>query len=157
MSHSTYSIVPLKVLDLLSGSEREKVKKLAGIFFVGVGILLTTILLWSQVLGSEYPCLERKSKPGNRKDPNFFCLCFADPPTVTLSIEPQTVQEGEHVIFTCQATANPEILGYRCKGLGALLGALPKSSEGHGENKTTNWGPGVQIHIPSVLPPPQVG
>lgn len=35
------------------------------------------------------------------------------PPTVTLSIEPQTVQEGERVIFTCQATANPEILGYR--------------------------------------------
>ncbi|CAK7307828.1 Kin of IRRE-like protein 1 [Vulpes lagopus] len=35
------------------------------------------------------------------------------PPTVTLSIEPQTVQEGEHVVFTCQATANPEILGYR--------------------------------------------
>nr|XP_055189967.1 kin of IRRE-like protein 1 isoform X1 [Nyctereutes procyonoides] len=35
------------------------------------------------------------------------------PPTVTLSIEPQTVQEGERVVFTCQATANPEILGYR--------------------------------------------
>ena len=40
---------------------------------------------------------------------------------MTLSIEPQTVQEGERVVFTCQATANPEILGYRCKawGLGA--------------------------------------
>lgn len=44
--------------------------------------------------------------------------CIADPPTVTLSIEPQTVQEGERVVFTCQATANPEILGYRCEGPG---------------------------------------
>lgn len=37
----------------------------------------------------------------------------ADPPTVTLSIQPQTVQEGERVVFTCMATANPEIKGYR--------------------------------------------
>lgn len=36
-----------------------------------------------------------------------------DPPTVTLSIQPQTVQEGERVVFTCMATANPEIKGYR--------------------------------------------
>ncbi|KFV81330.1 Kin of IRRE-like 1, partial [Struthio camelus australis] len=36
----------------------------------------------------------------------------ADPPTVTLSIQPQTVQEGERVVFTCMATANPEIKGY---------------------------------------------
>ncbi|XP_038624220.1 kin of IRRE-like protein 1 isoform X1 [Tachyglossus aculeatus] len=35
------------------------------------------------------------------------------PPTVTLSIQPQTVQEGERVLFTCQAKANPEIKGYR--------------------------------------------
>ncbi|XP_077607611.1 kin of IRRE-like protein 1 [Crocuta crocuta] len=40
-------------------------------------------------------------------------LDIGHPPTVTLSIEPQTVQEGERVVFTCQATANPEILGYR--------------------------------------------
>uniref|UniRef100_A0A8P0T3C3 Kirre like nephrin family adhesion molecule 1 n=1 Tax=Canis lupus familiaris TaxID=9615 RepID=A0A8P0T3C3_CANLF len=40
-------------------------------------------------------------------------LTVLNPPTVTLSIEPQTVQEGERVVFTCQATANPEILGYR--------------------------------------------
>ena len=37
---------------------------------------------------------------------------------MTLSIEPQTVQEGERVVFTCQATANPEILGYRWEGQG---------------------------------------
>uniref|UniRef100_A0A452TCI2 Kirre like nephrin family adhesion molecule 1 n=1 Tax=Ursus maritimus TaxID=29073 RepID=A0A452TCI2_URSMA len=43
------------------------------------------------------------------------------PPTVTLSIEPQTVQEGERVVFTCQATANPEILGYRWAKGGFLI------------------------------------
>ncbi|KAG7261579.1 hypothetical protein CRUP_017220 [Coryphaenoides rupestris] len=35
------------------------------------------------------------------------------PPTVTLSIEPRSVLEGERVTFTCQATANPPIMGYR--------------------------------------------
>uniref|UniRef100_A0A8C9M709 Kirre like nephrin family adhesion molecule 1 n=1 Tax=Panthera tigris altaica TaxID=74533 RepID=A0A8C9M709_PANTA len=45
-------------------------------------------------------------------------LPFPHPPTVTLSIEPQTVQEGERVIFTCQATANPQNLGYRCEAWG---------------------------------------
>jgi hypothetical protein len=52
-----------------------------------------------------------KKKPDGQKRP--LDSYFADPPTVTLSIEPQTVQEGERVVFTCQATANPEILGYR--------------------------------------------
>uniref|UniRef100_A0A8C9M5X5 Kirre like nephrin family adhesion molecule 1 n=1 Tax=Panthera tigris altaica TaxID=74533 RepID=A0A8C9M5X5_PANTA len=45
-------------------------------------------------------------------------LTVLNPPTVTLSIEPQTVQEGERVIFTCQATANPQNLGYRCEAWG---------------------------------------
>ncbi|KAI2667839.1 Kin of IRRE-like protein 1 [Labeo rohita] len=35
------------------------------------------------------------------------------PPTVVLSIEPRSVLEGERVKFTCQATANPPIMGYR--------------------------------------------
>uniref|UniRef100_A0A672RZM3 Kirre like nephrin family adhesion molecule 1b n=1 Tax=Sinocyclocheilus grahami TaxID=75366 RepID=A0A672RZM3_SINGR len=35
------------------------------------------------------------------------------PPTVILSIEPRSVLEGERVQFTCQATANPPIMGYR--------------------------------------------
>ncbi|XP_016104270.1 kin of IRRE-like protein 1 [Sinocyclocheilus grahami] len=34
------------------------------------------------------------------------------PPTVILSIEPRSVLEGERVQFTCQATANPPIMGY---------------------------------------------
>lgn len=43
-------------------------------------------------------------------------ICYfscEDPPMVTLSIEPRSVLEGERVTFTCQATANPPIMGYR--------------------------------------------
>lgn len=38
---------------------------------------------------------------------------LTDPPMVTLSAEPQTVQEGEKVTFLCQATAQPPVTGYR--------------------------------------------
>uniref|UniRef100_A0A8D3CBH8 Kirre like nephrin family adhesion molecule 1a n=1 Tax=Scophthalmus maximus TaxID=52904 RepID=A0A8D3CBH8_SCOMX len=45
-------------------------------------------------------------------------------PTVTLSIEPRSVLEGERVTFTCQAHANPPIMGYRwAKGGVVLQGA----------------------------------
>ncbi|XP_037537317.1 kin of IRRE-like protein 1b [Nematolebias whitei] len=43
------------------------------------------------------------------------------PPTVTLSIEPRSVLEGERVTFTCQATGNPPIMGYRWAKGGVLL------------------------------------
>ncbi|XP_019366422.1 PREDICTED: kin of IRRE-like protein 1 [Gavialis gangeticus] len=43
------------------------------------------------------------------------------PPTVTLSIQPQTVREEERVVFTCMATANPEIKGYRWAKGGLLI------------------------------------
>lgn len=36
-----------------------------------------------------------------------------DPPTVILSVQPQTVAEGAKVSFLCTATANPEVTGYR--------------------------------------------
>lgn len=39
---------------------------------------------------------------------------------VTLSIEPRSVLEGERVTFTCHATANPPIMGYR-SGLSFFL------------------------------------
>ncbi|XP_055012663.1 kin of IRRE-like protein 1a isoform X1 [Boleophthalmus pectinirostris] len=46
------------------------------------------------------------------------------PPTVTLSIEPRSVLEGDRVTFTCQAHANPPIMGYRwAKGGVVLQGA----------------------------------
>uniref|UniRef100_A0A8C4IIE9 Ig-like domain-containing protein n=1 Tax=Dicentrarchus labrax TaxID=13489 RepID=A0A8C4IIE9_DICLA len=45
-------------------------------------------------------------------------------PTVTLSIEPRSVLEGDRVTFTCQAHANPPIMGYRwAKGGVVLQGA----------------------------------
>ncbi|XP_041659392.1 kin of IRRE-like protein 1b isoform X1 [Cheilinus undulatus] len=43
------------------------------------------------------------------------------PPMVTLSIEPRSVLEGERVTFTCQASANPPIMGYRWAKGGVLL------------------------------------
>uniref|UniRef100_A0A3Q4HN05 Kin of IRRE-like protein 1 n=1 Tax=Neolamprologus brichardi TaxID=32507 RepID=A0A3Q4HN05_NEOBR len=53
------------------------------------------------------------------------CVCVFPrgvyPPTVTLSIEPRSVLEGERVTFTCQATANPPIMGYRWAKGGVLL------------------------------------
>ncbi|XP_048867213.1 kin of IRRE-like protein 1b [Brienomyrus brachyistius] len=47
--------------------------------------------------------------------------CACTPPTVLLSIEPRSVLEGERVTFTCQATANPPIMGYRWAKGGVLL------------------------------------
>ncbi|KAG7497919.1 kin of IRRE 1 isoform X1 [Solea senegalensis] len=42
-------------------------------------------------------------------------------PTVTLSIEPRSVLEGERVTFTCQAHANPPIMGYSWAKGGVVL------------------------------------
>uniref|UniRef100_A0A4W4ENC3 Ig-like domain-containing protein n=1 Tax=Electrophorus electricus TaxID=8005 RepID=A0A4W4ENC3_ELEEL len=42
-------------------------------------------------------------------------------PTVLLSIEPRSVLEGERVTFTCQAMANPPIMGYRWAKGGVIL------------------------------------
>ncbi|KAL2762600.1 kin of IRRE-like protein 2 isoform e precursor, partial [Daubentonia madagascariensis] len=51
-------------------------------------------------------------------------LSLQYPPEVTLSAEPQTVQEGETVTFLCQATAQPPVTGYRwAKGGSPVLGA----------------------------------
>lgn len=48
------------------------------------------------------------------KDVVMWVSCsLPDPPTVTLSIEPRSVLEGDRVTFTCQAHANPPIMGYR--------------------------------------------
>uniref|UniRef100_A0A665VE32 Kirre like nephrin family adhesion molecule 1b n=1 Tax=Echeneis naucrates TaxID=173247 RepID=A0A665VE32_ECHNA len=70
--------------------------------------------------GSNFTCVA--SNPavpmGKRATVN---LNVHHPPTVTLSIEPRSVLEGERVTFTCQATANPPIMGYRWAKGGVLL------------------------------------
>uniref|UniRef100_A0A8C8EH98 Ig-like domain-containing protein n=1 Tax=Oncorhynchus tshawytscha TaxID=74940 RepID=A0A8C8EH98_ONCTS len=43
------------------------------------------------------------------------------PPTVTLSIEPRSVLEGDRVTFTCAASANPPIMGYMWAKGGVIL------------------------------------
>lgn len=48
------------------------------------------------------------------------CLTLTDPPVVTLSAEPQTVQEGEKATFLCQATAQPPVTGYRSRNASCL-------------------------------------
>uniref|UniRef100_A0A8B9RDY1 Kirre like nephrin family adhesion molecule 1a n=1 Tax=Astyanax mexicanus TaxID=7994 RepID=A0A8B9RDY1_ASTMX len=51
-------------------------------------------------------------------------LTVLNPPVVVLSIEPRSVLEGERVTFTCQATANPPIMGYKwAKGGVVIQGA----------------------------------
>uniref|UniRef100_H3CDX5 Kirre like nephrin family adhesion molecule 1a n=1 Tax=Tetraodon nigroviridis TaxID=99883 RepID=H3CDX5_TETNG len=46
------------------------------------------------------------------------------PPIVTLSIEPRSVLEGDRVTFTCQAHANPPIMGYSISSPGGLKGGV---------------------------------
>lgn len=71
-------------------------------------------------IGRVFTCRSMNEAIPNGKETSIE-LDVHHPPTVTLSIEPQTVLEGERVIFTCQATANPEILGYRWAKGGFLI------------------------------------
>uniref|UniRef100_A0A674DPK1 Kirre like nephrin family adhesion molecule 1a n=1 Tax=Salmo trutta TaxID=8032 RepID=A0A674DPK1_SALTR len=48
-------------------------------------------------------------------------LTVLNPPTVTLSIEPRSVLEGDRVTFTCAASANPPIMGYMWAKGGVIL------------------------------------
>ncbi|XP_074079238.1 kin of IRRE-like protein 1 isoform X1 [Macrotis lagotis] len=94
------------------------------------------------------------------------------PPTVTLSIQPQTVQEGERVVFTCQATANPEIQGYRWAKGGILIEDAhesryetkvdysfftePVSCEVHNDVGSTNVSTLVDVHFaPRIVVDPK--
>uniref|UniRef100_A0A2K5UCC3 Kirre like nephrin family adhesion molecule 1 n=1 Tax=Macaca fascicularis TaxID=9541 RepID=A0A2K5UCC3_MACFA len=99
-------------------------------------------------------------------------LTVLNPPTVTLSVEPQTVQEGERVVFTCQATANPEILGYRWAKGGFLIEDAhesryetnvdysfftePVSCEVHNKVGSTNVSTLVNVHFaPRIVVDPK--
>ncbi|XP_026512015.1 kin of IRRE-like protein 1 [Terrapene carolina triunguis] len=89
------------------------------------------------------------------------------PPTVTLSIQPQTVQEGERVVFTCVATANPEIRGYRWAKGGVIIEEAkdskyetqvdysfftePVSCEVHNDVGSTNVSTLVDVHCPPII------
>nr|XP_056708573.1 kin of IRRE-like protein 1 [Euleptes europaea] len=94
------------------------------------------------------------------------------PPTLTLSIQPQTVQEGEKVTFTCLATANPEIKGYRWAKGGVILEDAkeskyethvdytfftePVSCEVHNDVGSTNISTLVDVHFaPRIVVDPK--
>ncbi|KAJ6652410.1 hypothetical protein lerEdw1_011528 [Lerista edwardsae] len=94
------------------------------------------------------------------------------PPTVTLSIQPQTVQEGERVTFTCLATANPEIKGYRWAKGGLIIEEAkdsryetqvdytfftePVSCEVHNDVGSTNVSTLVDVHFaPRIVVDPK--
>ncbi|XP_062821445.1 kin of IRRE-like protein 1 [Anolis carolinensis] len=94
------------------------------------------------------------------------------PPTVTLSIQPQTVQEGERVTFTCLATANPEIKGYRWAKGGLIIEDAresryetqvdytfftePVSCEVHNDVGSTNVSTLVDVHFaPRIVVDPK--
>ncbi|XP_009078140.1 PREDICTED: LOW QUALITY PROTEIN: kin of IRRE-like protein 1, partial [Acanthisitta chloris] len=97
----------------------------------------------------------------------FVKLNVHHPPTVTLSIQPQTVQEGERVVFTCMATANPEIKGYRWPKGGVIIEDAkenrydtqvdytfftePVSCEVHNDIGSTNVSTLVDVHSPPAL------
>ncbi|NWR81234.1 KIRR1 protein, partial [Centropus unirufus] len=93
-------------------------------------------------------------------------------PTVTLSIQPQTVQEGERVVFTCMATANPEIKGYRWAKGGVIIEFFlenkydtqvdytfftePVSCEVHNDIGSTNVSTLVDVHFaPRIVVDPK--
>ncbi|NXE57212.1 KIRR1 protein, partial [Casuarius casuarius] len=109
----------------------------------------------------------------------FVKLNVHHPPTVTLSIQPQTVQEGERVVFTCMATANPEIRGYRWAKGGVVIEDAkenkyetqvdysfftePVSCEVHNDVGSTNVSTLVDVHCEwgsrrrAAVPPPRPG
>ncbi|XP_049603697.1 kin of IRRE-like protein 1b isoform X2 [Syngnathus scovelli] len=69
---------------------------------------------------SNFTCVASNPAVPTGKRVNIM-LNVHHPPTVTLSIEPRSVLEGERVTFTCQAMANPPIMGYRWAKGGVLL------------------------------------
>ncbi|CAL8326571.1 unnamed protein product [Lota lota] len=73
--------------------------------------------------GKNYSCVATNLAMPSGKT-TTVTLNVHHPPTVTLSIEPRSVLEGDRVTFTCQANANPPIMGYRwAKGGVVLQGA----------------------------------
>ncbi|XP_045080682.1 kin of IRRE-like protein 1 [Coregonus clupeaformis] len=70
--------------------------------------------------GCNFTCVaSNKAVPMGKR--TTITLNVHHPPKVNLSIEPRSVLEGERVTFTCQATANPPIMGIRWAKGGVLL------------------------------------
>nr|XP_035136034.2 kin of IRRE-like protein 1 isoform X3 [Callithrix jacchus] len=122
-------------------------------------------------IGRVFTCRSMNEAIPNGKETSIE-LDVHHPPTVTLSIEPQTVQEGERVVFTCQATANPEILGYRWAKGGFLIEDAhesryetnvdysfftePVSCEVHNKVGSTNVSTLVNVHFaPRIVVDPK--
>ncbi|XP_037130186.1 kirre like nephrin family adhesion molecule 3, like isoform X3 [Syngnathus acus] len=62
--------------------------------------------------GRTYTCrVLNQAAPAGRQ--TSITINVQHPPSVVLSVQPQTVTEGAKVLFVCTASANPEIIGYR--------------------------------------------
>eukprot|EP00064_Thunnus_orientalis_P003252 superscaffoldBa00000257_g3261 len=62
--------------------------------------------------GRTYTCrVLNPAAPAGRQ--TSITINVQHPPSVTLSVQPQTVTEGAKVLFICSASAHPEITGYR--------------------------------------------
>ncbi|XP_047295457.1 kin of IRRE-like protein 2 isoform X4 [Homo sapiens] len=82
-----------------------------------------TLTPFSHDDGATFVCRARSQALPTGRD-TAITLSLQYPPEVTLSASPHTVQEGEKVIFLCQATAQPPVTGYRwAKGGSPVLGA----------------------------------
>lgn len=83
------------------------------------GFLTQLLLLDDRHLSpSMFSVSEASSIQKSKCCPKFMSVTWrfllpTDPPSVTLSVQPQTVTEGAKVRFICSASANPEITGYR--------------------------------------------
>ncbi|XP_066575332.1 kirre like nephrin family adhesion molecule 3, like [Amia ocellicauda] len=77
--------------------------------------------------GRTYTCrVTNPAAPAGKQ--TSVTLNVQHPPSVTLSVQPQTVMEGSKVLFLCSASANPDITGYRW-----AKGGLP-ISEANGDS-----------------------
>ncbi|KAH1179732.1 kin of IRRE-like protein 2 isoform X1 [Mauremys mutica] len=83
---------------------------------------ISTLLLTpsTQDMGSAYTCrVANPAAPAGKQ--TSITLDVLYPPTVILSVQPQTVPEGGKVSFLCTATANPEVTGYRWAKGGVVI------------------------------------
>uniref|UniRef100_A0A667ZS83 Kirre like nephrin family adhesion molecule 3, like n=1 Tax=Myripristis murdjan TaxID=586833 RepID=A0A667ZS83_9TELE len=77
-----------------------------------VAVSMLPIIPEDRDSGRTYTCrVLNPAAPAGRQ--TSVTINVQHPPSVTLSVQPQTVTEGAKVLFICSASANPEITGYR--------------------------------------------